>query len=264
MGVGASYPSVVNVLTIDSRRPREAKVDGADSLMSSGATLFDSSAIRQRRHILRRMKSTLAVLALVATTALAQTPAAQTPPAKPAEINPPYAPDRRAGEGEGPFKRLIIRGATIIDGTGAPPYGPVDIVIENNRIAALRGVGAPGLPIDPERRPRDATKEIDAHGMYVMPGLVDVHAHSGGTEQLRSTSAEYVYKLWLGHGVTTIRDPGSGNGVDWTIEARARSAANQITAPRVFVYVRPGAGWPNGTVNSPTKAREYVQWAAKK
>ena len=56
------------------------------------------------------------------------------------------APDRRSGEGEGPFQRLIIRGATMIDGTGAPPQGPVDIVIENNRIREIRGVGSPGLP----------------------------------------------------------------------------------------------------------------------
>ena len=174
------------------------------------------------------------------------------------------APDRPAGEGEGPFRRLIIRGATLIDGTGAPPYGPVDIVVENNRIAAVRGVGAPGLPINAQRRPADADREIDAHGMYVLPGFIDLHAHSGGAPQLGATSAEYVYKLWLAHGVTTIRDPGSGNGVDWTLTSRARSAANQITAPRVFVYVRPGAGWPNGPIDSPAKARAYVQWAAKK
>ena len=36
---------------------------------------------------------------------------------------------RRADEGDGPHERLILRGATIIDGTGAPPMGPVDIVI---------------------------------------------------------------------------------------------------------------------------------------
>ena len=41
-------------------------------------------------------------------------------------------PDR--AEGEGPFNRLIIRGATVIDGAGAPPRGPVDIVIEKNTI----------------------------------------------------------------------------------------------------------------------------------
>ncbi|MFV8227013.1 amidohydrolase, partial [Christiangramia aquimixticola] len=44
------------------------------------------------------------------------------------KLNP--APDRRADEGEGPFQRLIIRGAIVIDGTGAPPAGPADIVIE--------------------------------------------------------------------------------------------------------------------------------------
>ena len=174
------------------------------------------------------------------------------------------AADRPAGEGAGPFRRLIIRGATLIDGTGAPPYGPVDIVVENNRIAAVRAVGTPGLPINAQRRPGAADHEIDAHGMYVLPGFVDLHAHSGGAQQLGSTSAEYVYKLWLAHGVTTIRDPGSGNGVDWTLASRARSAANQITAPRVFVYVRPGSGWEKGPIDSPTKAREYVRWAAGK
>lgn len=201
-------------------------------------------------------RALIAVSLIALTTTVAD---AQQPPRGVAQ-----APNRPANEGEGPFRRLIIRGANIIDGTGAPPYGPVDIVIENNRIAALRTVGTPGLPINASRRPGDATKEIDAHGMYVLPGFVDTHAHSGGDAQLGGTSAEYVYKLWLGHGVTTVRDPGSGNGVDWTLESRARSAANQITAPRVFVYVRPGSGWPNGAIDSPAKAREYVQWAAKK
>ena len=47
-------------------------------------------------------------------------------------------PDRKSGEGEGPFERLVIRGATMIDGTGAPPIGPVDIVIENNRVKEIK------------------------------------------------------------------------------------------------------------------------------
>ena len=58
------------------------------------------------------------------------------------------APDRGPDEGSGPHDRLIIRGATLIDGTGAPPIGPVDIVIEGNRIADIKSVGYPGLPID--------------------------------------------------------------------------------------------------------------------
>src|ERR1700755_1716700 len=46
---------------------------------------------------------------------------------------PQPAPARRSGEGAGPFKRMVIRGATLIDGTGAPPIGPVDIVVEGNK-----------------------------------------------------------------------------------------------------------------------------------
>ena len=38
---------------------------------------------------------------------------------------------------EGPFNQLIIRGVTLINGDGAPPIGPVDIVVENNKIVAI-------------------------------------------------------------------------------------------------------------------------------
>ena len=63
----------------------------------------------------------------------------------------PAAPDRT--EGSGPYAQLILRGATLIDGTGAPPRGPVDIVVENNRITNIVDVGFPGVPISPGRRP---------------------------------------------------------------------------------------------------------------
>jgi cytosine/adenosine deaminase-related metal-dependent hydrolase len=184
-----------------------------------------------------------------------------TPLAGAAQQGVTPAPDRGPGDGEGPYDRLIIRGATIIDGTGAPPIGPMDIVIEGNRIVEIRGVGTPGLPVDPARRPTGATREIDAEGMYVLPGFVDLHGHQGGAAQ--GTPAEYVHKLWLAHGVTTVRDPGSGNGVEWTLRERERSARNEIAAPRLFVYVRPGMGWARGPVESPETAREYVRWAAR-
>ncbi len=172
------------------------------------------------------------------------------------------APNRRSGEGEGPFDRLIIRGATMIDGTGAPPMGPVDIVIENNRIREIRSVGFPKIAIRQDRRPPAGTREIDAAGMYVMPGLVDCHGHIGGLAQ--GTTAEYVYKLWMANGITTIRDPGSANGVDWTLRERERSARNEIVAPRIFVYVQPGSGWDKGPITSAALGLEYVRWAQSK
>jgi imidazolonepropionase-like amidohydrolase len=186
------------------------------------------------------------------------------------EKQQPFAPDRRPDEGEGPFKRLIIRGATVIDGSGAPPIGPMDIVIEDNRIVEVRGVGYPKVEIDPERRPalrhglkpEDATKEIDGSRMYVLPGFVDMHGHPGGTEQ--GTTAEYVFKLWLAHGITTVRDPGAGNGLEWTIHERDRSAKNEIVAPRIVPYAFTGRSmWKGGAIDSPEQARKFVQWTAK-
>ena len=46
-------------------------------------------------------------------------------------------PPRQAGEGEGPYSKLVIRGAMVIKGDGSPPIGPMDIVVEGNRIAYI-------------------------------------------------------------------------------------------------------------------------------
>jgi imidazolonepropionase-like amidohydrolase len=170
--------------------------------------------------------------------------------------------NRRADEGDGPFPRLIIRGATLIDGTGAPPRGPVDIVIENDRIRSIQSVGYPRVPIDASSRPGNATREIDATGMYVMPGFIDMHAHTGGSP--KAPQPEYVYKLWMAHGVTTSRGVPHG-GFEWSLREKARAAKNEIVAPRMFAYVRPGSGegWSK-PMDSPESAREWVRWAAQR
>ncbi|MEL7147503.1 MAG: amidohydrolase family protein [Bacteroidota bacterium] len=171
------------------------------------------------------------------------------------------APDRT--EGEGPFQQLIIRGATLINGTGAPPRGPVDIVIENNRIKSINVVGYPGVPIKDSSRPPALpnAKIIDAEGMYVLPGFIDMHGHIGGVSQ--GTPAEYVFKLWMAHGITTIRDPSAGNGLKWVLDHKRKSLKNQITAPRIFAYTAFGQG-RDGGVNSPEEAVEWVRDNANK
>ncbi len=166
---------------------------------------------------------------------------------------------RRAGEGDGPHERLILRGATMIDGTGAPPIGPVDIVVEGDRITRIQTVGYPGVPINEDRRPSGATREIDLSGMFVLPGFVDMHAHTGGAG--KAPQAEYAYKLWMGHGITTSRGVGHGPMM-WALGEKAKAARNEIVAPRMFAYARPGEAWGQGPVDSPEKAREWVRWAA--
>ena len=157
---------------------------------------------------------------------------------------------------------MIIRGAIVIDGTGAPPQGPMDIVIEGNRITRIVSVGVPLVPIDEESRPQEATKEIDANGMYVLPGFINLHAHIGGAK--KSPNAEYPFKLWMAHGITTIRGVPAAN-VSWTQKEKKRSAENKIVAPRIVAFHTLGQGedWEGGAVHTPEKAREWVQWAAK-
>ncbi len=171
-----------------------------------------------------------------------------------AQVEP--APDR--AEGEGPFDRLIIRGGIVVSGTGAPPSGPVDIIIENNRIVNIVNVGYPGVPINEQRRPQadENTRELDAEGMYILPGFVDLHGHMGGTAQ--GTPAEYVFKLWMAHGITTVRDPGSYNGLEWSLDQKHRSERNEITAPRLHVYLSFGRGH-DGPITTPDQARGWVQ-----
>jgi len=178
------------------------------------------------------------------------------PPAAAQEV--PAAPDR--DRGSGPYDRLVLRGATLIDGTGAPARGPVDIVIEDDSIAAIQGVGAPGGPIDEDRRPDGGTREIDASGMYVLPGFVDLHTHLGGAAQ--GTPAEYVLKLWMAHGVTTAREVSAGNGLDWTLDHSSRSAENAITAPRIDVYPALGTG-RDAPITTPQQARQWVRTVAE-
>lgn len=161
-------------------------------------------------------------------------------------------------EGEGPFNRMIIRGATMIDGTGSPAVGPVDIVIENDRIVQITNVGYPGVPINERRRPKAGENDfvLDAEELYVLPGFIDMHAHTGGNAQ--GTTPEYVYKLWLAHGITSIREPGSFNGIDWTLRHKERSDANKITAPRIFAYVGFGSG-SSEEITTPEQARDWVR-----
>ncbi|MDB5668617.1 MAG: Amidohydrolase family enzyme [Alphaproteobacteria bacterium] len=204
------------------------------------------------------MRSSLKAVAAVVATILAGGQASQAQQAVP---NMERVPDRQPGEGEGPYRRLVIRGATMIEGSGAPPRGPVDIVIVGNRIESIRSAGTPGLPIRDGREPRDFDREIDGRGMTVLPGFVDVHGHNG--DPAKAPNATYGYRLWLAHGVTTVRGVGLYSGPDnASLGDRARSRTNAIVAPRLYAYCAVGDCWPNGPVRNPAQARAWVQWVA--
>ncbi|MEQ1725209.1 MAG: amidohydrolase family protein [Sphingopyxis sp.] len=81
---------------------------------------------------------------------------------------------------------LVIRGGTIVDGSGGAPYIG-DVAIDGDRIAAVGQVGGAGR------------EEIDARGRIVAPGFVDIHTHYDGQA---TWDAEMAPSSW--HGVTTV------------------------------------------------------------
>ncbi|MBV1908293.1 MAG: amidohydrolase family protein [Kangiellaceae bacterium] len=172
---------------------------------------------------------------------------------------PQKAPERIRGEG--PFNKLILRGVTFVDGAGAPARGPVDIVITKNRITDIVDVGHPGVPIVGERpKANPGDKELDLHGHYVLPGFIDMHGHMGGDYQI--SSVEYSLKLWLAHGITTVREPGSFNGAEFVMQHVKASEINKITAPRIVPYFGFGSGW-NKSFESTKEAKTWVKKIAK-
>ena len=168
----------------------------------------------------------------------------------------------QTASGDGPFPQLIIRGVMLINGNGAPPQGPIDIVVENNIIKKIQVVGYPGVAIDDANRPKlmAGGKELDCTGMYLLPGFIDMHGHIGGKAQ--GADPDYVFRLWMAHGITTVREP-SGRGAEFTLDLKQKSARNEIVAPRILAYI--GFGEGNDTpITTPDMAREWVRNNAKK
>jgi imidazolonepropionase-like amidohydrolase len=142
--------------------------------------------------------------------------------------------------------RLVIRNALVLEGNGTPATGPWDIVVEGNVIVGM-------VPLDPvavrsgrQRRPQ-APVEIDATGKYVLPGLINIHAHLQNERAGIPQPYDYQFKLWLASGITTIRDVSSGSNPEPFLALREQSARGAIEAPRLFIYA--GYSWRPSGVN---------------
>lgn len=115
---------------------------------------------------------------------------------------------------------IVLRGGTLIDGTGAAPVADAAVVIRDRRIETVTTANAGPWPGDAERR-EDAPEIIDARGMTVLPGLIDCHDHlaAHGYElasrwgldepaSTRSLRTAQTIEQTLARGYTAVRDAG--------------------------------------------------------
>lgn len=95
----------------------------------------------------------------------------------------------RPGAAAGPFDLLVLNGL-VVDGSGKPAYR-ADIGIRNGRIARIGSLG--GEP---------ARQTIDAKGLVVAPGFIDVHTHL--EDQIKKVSSRFTADNFILQGVTTV------------------------------------------------------------
>ena len=95
---------------------------------------------------------------------------------------------------------------------------------------------------------------IDGGGGYLMPGFINAHAH------IPEADPDYAFRLWLAHGITSIREVGSPS-LKWLLALKAQSEANTIAAPRIEAY--PMFPYSN-MVRTPEQAREWARAVADK
>ena len=128
---------------------------------------------------------------------------------------------------------LLIRAATVVDGSGLPAY-TADVEVRDGRIARVGHL--PGA---------EAEREIDADGLYVTPGFVDVHTHYEPQLHFEPTASP---SSW--HGVTTVLTgncgfsiaPSKAEDLDWLTLMLAKVEGMSVDA------LRAGVNFPGGTV----------------
>jgi imidazolonepropionase-like amidohydrolase len=118
---------------------------------------------------------------------------------------------------------LTIVNATVVDVSNGMLHPGTTVVVDGKRIASVE-------PSSARNTPRGEV--VDATGMYVIPGLWDMHTHAyfGWSGDFGDT---YVLPLFIANGVTGIRDMGSD--LDEVLRARSAVAAHTLVGPRMVV-----------------------------
>lgn len=118
---------------------------------------------------------------------------------------------------------LAIINATVVDVTNGMLQRGMSVIVDGNRITSV-------VPTPPRASAKG--RVVDAKGMYVIPGLWDMHTHAyfGWPADFGDS---YVLPLFIANGITGVRDMGSD--LDAVLKARSDVAAHRLVGPRMVV-----------------------------
>ena len=123
---------------------------------------------------------------------------------------------------------IILEGATVIDGTGNLPKPNTTIVIDGNRIVFVSNNAADSF------LNFSAAKSVNLTCKYIIPGLFDMHAHVGNVlkDSYNQNESEYMLRMLLTNGITTIRNP--GGPTEQSVALRENASEGKIAGPQIF------------------------------
>ncbi|MCX5690553.1 MAG: amidohydrolase family protein, partial [Planctomycetota bacterium] len=152
---------------------------------------------------------------------LAGVPADKLPPAPQTGMNIGFSQPTDA-----PAGTIVLTNATLITMRGDEVIQGGTVVIEGNRIVAA------GAAKDIKVSSAAGVIAIDCSGKFIMPGMLDVHAHGGQGTNGYTPQANWINAANLAYGVTTIHDP--SNDTATIFAASELGKAGLITAPRLY------------------------------
>ncbi|KAF1016784.1 MAG: Adenine deaminase [Stenotrophomonas maltophilia] len=120
---------------------------------------------------------------------------------------------------------LLIRNATVVDVEHARTLPGQSVVIRGEDIVAIGSDAT-------LRAQWTATRQIDASGRYLIPGLWDMHVHFGGGAALVEEN-KALLPLYIAHGITTVRDC-SGDLPQQVLQWRGEIANGTLFGPRLL------------------------------
>lgn len=156
---------------------------------------------------------------------------------------------------------LVLRGATLIDGTDRPPVANAAVVIKNGWITAVGPAAQVTVPA--------GASVVDLTGKYLLPGFIEMHGHVAiGAWEIDSSGPRrklvYAYDdiasqelttSQLAFGITTVRNPAGPTRESVALRNRVR--LGELVGPRIITSGAPlDSPGPNTAIDPVAKPED--------